>query len=277
MKYRLWVARPSMLLLLLVLVGSLLAPSYRANAQRALPPAKPTETNQGPKIETRGNGTKKDGGLTQPTGSGPVQSLAGTFDVGVIPATRSCPANTEAIVINMDDEDDNNADVAAGWIGATVSNRNTSFFFCRVNGLLLRPLTTQFTATQFHYAVLKLGSQCPNGSLDFARGFDNEDDANANSFSGNIAPNVSNRNTGLAFCLFRSGTTIMSAFPNLGFSYGVFAASTFSRQLAWGFVHTDDEDNANENSYSANAAWSADAQRIVSAGPNTTLNMVRVR
>ena len=48
-------------------------------------------------------------------------------------------------------------------------------------------------------------------------------------------------------------------------------------RLATGFVHTDDEDFANANSYSANPAWITDAQRIVSSGANTTLNLARVR
>jgi hypothetical protein len=204
-------------------------------------------------------------------------NILGAFDIGVIPATRSCPSGSEAIVINMDDEDSGNANSRGGWIGAIISNSNTSFFFCRVDGQSFRPLTTQFTATQDHYAVLKLGTACPNNSLDFARGFDNEDSGNSNSFSGNIAPNISNSNTTLRFCLFRSDAVTMGGFPFLGFSYGVFASSIFSRQLASGFVRTDDEDGGNSNSYSANSAWITDAQRIVTAGGNTTLNLAQVR
>ena len=69
----------------------------------------------------------------------------------------------------------------------------------------------------------------------------------------------------------------MTSFPDLGFSYGVFATSAFSHRIASGFVHTDDEDSGNANGYSANAAWITDAQRIVTAGSNTTLNMAQVR
>lgn len=204
-------------------------------------------------------------------------NLLGAFDIGVIPATRSCPANSEAITINMDDEDRRNANSRGGWQGAIISAGNTSFFFCRVDGQLFRPLTTQFNDTPNHYAVLKLGAECPNNSLDFARGFDNEDDNNANSSSGNIAPNVSNGNTTLRFCFFRSDAITMGGFPDVGFSYGVFAAANFSRRIETGFVHTDDEDSSNANSYSADPAWAADAQRIITAGGNTTLNLARVR
>jgi hypothetical protein len=204
-------------------------------------------------------------------------NILGTFDIGVIPATRSCPVNSEAIVIFMDDEDNQNANGRGGWTGAIISDRNISFFFCRIDGQLFRPLTTQFTATQDHYAVLKLGAACPNNSVDFARGFDNEDNNNNNSSFGNIAPNISNSNTTLRFCLFRSDAITMSAFPALGFSYGVFASSSFSRRLASGFVNTDDEDTGNANSYSADPAWTSDAQRIVTAGSNTRLNLAQVR
>ena len=207
----------------------------------------------------------------------PQPSLFGTFDIGVIPTTRSCPVNSEAIVINMDDEDSSNGNGRGGFIGAILSDRNTSFFFCRIDGQLFRPLTTDFTATQNHYAVLKLGGACPNNSLDFARSFDNEDSNNANSSFGNIDPNVSNSNTLLRFCLFRSDAITMSDFPDLGFSYGVFATSTFSRRLASGFVHTDDENGSNANKYLADPAWIVDAQRIVTSGANTTLNLAQVR
>jgi hypothetical protein len=230
--------------------------------------ADPSSSTKPDELATRAIDPGRGGGQT---------NLLGAFDIGVIPATRSCPSSSEAIVINMDDEDRRNANNRGGWIGAIISNSNTSFLFCRVDGQTFRSLTTQFTATQDHYAVLRLGTSCPNNSLPFARGFDNEDTGNANSFSGTITPNVSNSNTTLHFCLFRSDAVTMTSFPNLGFSYGVFAASNFSRRLASGFVHTDDEDSSNANSYSADPAWSGDAQRIVSAGGNTTLNLARVR
>ena len=97
------------------------------------------------------------------------------------------------------------------------------------------------------------------------------------SSSGNIVPNVSNSNTTLRFCLFRSDAVTMTSFPDLGFSYGVFATSSFSSGLDTGFVHTDDEDGSNANSYSADPGWITDAQRIVTGGANTTLNLVQVR
>jgi hypothetical protein len=58
------------------------------------------------------------GGLStraaEPRSAGAQASLLGAFDIGVIPATRSCPPSSDAIVINMDDEDSRNAITAVG-------------------------------------------------------------------------------------------------------------------------------------------------------------------
>lgn len=197
-------------------------------------------------------------------------------DVGIIPATESCPNGQGILTIHMDDEDNNNANSRSGWIGATTSTNNTTFRFCRVPGGLFRALSTT-NLVQNHYAVLKLGTICPNGSVEFTRHFDNEDRNNKNSSSGGIAPNVSDSNTTLVFCLFRSSGSTMSSFPNLGISYGVFATSTFSQALRTGYAYTDDEDRNNKNSFSANPGWVGDAQRIITGGSNTSVNMVQVR
>jgi hypothetical protein len=206
----------------------------------------------------------------------PVLYAKGAFDVGVIPDTRDCPNG--GIIIHMDDED-GTSNNRGGWIGAIISNSNTEFFFCRIDGQQLRPLTTQFTETQHHYAVLKLGTTCPNDSNEFSRFFDNEDRRNDSWSIGDIAPNISNGNTTLVFCLFRGDPSVspMSDFPDLGFSYGVFATSSFSKQIATGFVWTDDENGRNADSYSADAGWKPDAVRIITEGRDTTLNIARVR
>ncbi|MFJ7214083.1 hypothetical protein [Amycolatopsis sp. NPDC098790] len=191
---------------------------------------------------------------------------AATTDVGVIPSGRSCPVGTEAIVIRMDDEDSGNANSRGGFIGAVSSTSNTEMFFCRVNGTAFRGVVQSGSFRP--YAVLKLGANCPNGSQEFSRRFDNEDDSNNNSFSGNIFPNVSDSNTLLRFCLFAPGVATTTAFPTVGFSYLVFSGVDSS-----GFFHTDDEDDSNNNQYSAPAGISSIAQSMVSAGSNTTLNV----
>jgi hypothetical protein len=167
----------------------------------------------------------------------------------------------------MDDEDSSNRNDRGGFIGAIVSNSNTEFFFCRVNGLSLRGFQPGGPGTAtLPYAVLKLGNFCPNGSLEFTRRFDNEDKNNKNFSVGDIFPNVSNSNTELKFCLFFSASQgTMSSFPNFGVSYGVFTKSVAER----GFVRTDDEDSSNNNGYVVDLVFASVAQSLVSAGDNT--------
>ncbi|HEU4328506.1 MAG TPA: hypothetical protein VFS21_35540 [Roseiflexaceae bacterium] len=197
-------------------------------------------------------------------------------DVGVIPDGNVCPNGQAPIVIAMDDEDSRNANARGGWIGATISDRNTTFRFCRVPGSLFKALSTSGYSTD-HYAVLKLGTVCPRESVPFSRYFDNQDGGNANSYSGDIYPNFSRENTELHFCLFRGASDTMSEFPQLGIGYGVFAAGDFSRAFATGYVHTDDEDRDNQNGYTADGSWLNQAQWIVTGGKNTDLRMARVR
>jgi hypothetical protein len=192
---------------------------------------------------------------------------AATTDVGVVPASRSCPIGVEAIVIRMDDEDDNNQNSRSGNIGAIRSDSNTEFFFCRVNGASLRAFQPPGSAVR-PYAVLKLGANCPNGSQQFSRRFDNEDDSNNNFFQGNIFPSTSDSNTNLVFCLFAPGLSTMTTFPNFGFSY-----LTFSSVDSSGFLRTDDEDDSNNNQYSVPTGVASIAKAIVSDGSNTTIRL----
>lgn len=222
-----------------------------------------------------------DGG-EEAVGTAESEEIFGPYDVGVIPATDYCPAGTENIKIRMDDEDSSNRNSRLGWIGATRSDRDTILVVCRVDGRLFLPLTTGTDASRY-YAVLRLGSACPNGSINFSRYFDNEDDNNKNWFTTSISspptiwPNESSRDTRLQFCLFRAGSPTMTAFPSLAMSYGVFAAPGFAAGLASGWIHTDDEDSNNKNAYDAPSSAIVDAQQIVTGGRDTDLRMARVR
>lgn len=205
--------------------------------------------------------------------------LAVSYDVGVIPDT-TCPGSTE-VTITMDDEDDSNNNDSDGWIGGTESGDNTTFHFCRVSGTSFKPLTTSADSTKY-YAVLMLGTSCPNGSLKGYRYFDNEDDSNNNSSTGTISPSsTADSYTKMYFCMFMTGSSssaTMSSFPTLtsGFKYGVFGTSSFSKAVDSGWVYTDDEDDSNNNAYSA-SGFSTAAQQIISSGSNTKLKMARVK
>jgi hypothetical protein len=224
--------------------------------------------------------TAEDNGLTPIDGD--AQLNAGVFDVGVIPDLGvGCPANSEEVMIRMDDEDDNNGSSRSGFIGKTNSGdnaSNTRFFFCKVDGTAFRPFSGSADAANQRddYAVVKFGTSCPAGSQEFSRHYDNEDSGNANSRNGVITPNISNANTTLFFCLFRfaaAGVATMSVFPNLGtgFRYGVFAPSDFNRgALAFGRFRSDDEDSGNANTYTVPSDALSSAQRIVF--PDTTVS-----
>lgn len=223
-----------------------------------------------------------------------VVQLLGTFDVGVIPgAGEVCPAGSDEVIIRMDDEDTGNTSSRNGWVGKTNANEgqaNTRLYFCRVDGTLFRPFSTiaDLGNMRDDYAVLKLGTACPPGSVQFSRFFDNEDTSNTNFFAGNIAPNVSAANTRLFFCAFRAAQLndpTINEFPILGpgFSYGVFGPEDFEHTpdlLAHpiGTIRTDDEDTNNGNTYTVPMPAEVAAQRIIDPEPDATLlRVVRAR
>jgi hypothetical protein len=244
------------------------------------------------------------------------------FAIGVLPValnnannsleySTTCPAGSPLITLNMDDEDDDpqtdwwgffssdytvpnqpNA-LNAPWGSPTTARRavhgklffpiNTMFRFCKVNGNSFKPLTTDVNAKGRFYAVLKLGTTCPNGSFDFTRHIDNEDTDPATSVTGPIAPSVVGANTTLRLCFFRTGVAanLMTAFPNLGINYAVFHDFDTTDQklfLQKHWRYTDDEDSGNANSTSpSGTSEAADFAAIISSGSNTMWDIGRVK
>jgi len=195
------------------------------------------------------------------------------YDVGVIPGSAWCPASAAhpaaaaMVTIHTDDEDDTycwycNADAHFGWVGAITQFGDTDFRFCRVDGSRFLPVATTAQIAK-QYAVLKLGTDCPNGSLDMVKRLDNEDRGHSSSTSGNAFPNFVDPygDTHFHFCLFRHGPDALEdrqvvaggpLFPDVGLtSYGVFAAPDFFYAADWqkGYVQTDDEDTNNGNAW----------------------------
>jgi len=187
-------------------------------------------------------------------------------DIGVIPDNK-CPANSESISIYMDDEDSENNSTLTGWVGATEGG--TKFKFCRVDGDMYEPLSNNEG-----YAVLKLDDTCPSGSIEFNRFFDNEDNNTNNQVSGNIYPNIVKHNTDLKFCYFKGNSNGMDSFPDIGVEYGVFAPKNFSKSLAGGTIHTDDEDKNNANKL--NVHGYDEIKDIIHGGGNTDLYVHKV-
>jgi hypothetical protein len=167
--------------------------------------------------------------------------LTSSTDVGIIESAFGCPASaTEEVHIHMDNQDGQNISNVTGWVGATNVDRNgnTNFYFCRVPG-------EQFANASGQFAVLSLGTSCPAGSVEFRRGFDNEDSRTKNSHYGDIGRNISASNTHLIFCAF-SNNTSGQPLPPLGIDYGVFSSQVGTDH---GTVLTDDENSRNINSF----------------------------
>lgn len=235
--------------------------------------------------------TEKRGMLSLGLSNEPVVTVI-SYNVGVIPGSTACANGAPMIEIGMDDEDYMNKSSATGWTGRIeVIDQNTRFRFCEVDGRQLKPVS--FVPDQMsEYAVLKLGNQCPNGSVEFGRYFDSEDSDNANWWSGDISPNWMNGyGAMMRFCLFRYGpdTLLVSegygeaiGWPDLGFPYGVFTGADFIGALASGTVHTDDEDS-HPASYFDIPSWLdvGSVYRIVDGYPhyggNTDLRTALVR
>lgn len=201
------------------------------------------------------------------------------FDVGVILAGgQVCPAlsgraKARAVALTMDDENNQNANARGGFIGNFISNsQSTTFRFCALPGLAFKP------STSANYAVARMGTTCPPGSVSMSRYFDNEDTANANSTSSYVPPHSSSSGgTVIAFCHFRASSSGSGTpFPDVnGLQYGVFAPASLPGAISTGFVTTDDEDNQNQNHLSGSSAGS---ETWLTTGSSwTTLRLARVR
>lgn len=231
--------------------------------------------------------------------SNEVAVVVGSQQVGVIPGGSGCANGAAPLEIKMDDEDSFGSSSTSGWTGAIYSDprHNTHFRFCGVDGRQFKPLTTTPDQVQ-EYAVIKLGDWCPNGSVEFGRYFDNQDGytdewlrwiPNENWNSGGISPNWQDpHGTMLRFCLFRygpdtlqDGLTGQIGWPNIGFTYGVFAGQDFPA-AAGGLVHTDDEDSNTASSFDIPPSLDVSSvYRIVEgyphSGGNTELHTAQVR
>jgi hypothetical protein len=177
------------------------------------------------------------------------------YNIGVIPEVKACPAPSQLVVMAMDDENRNNINSRGGWIGATGSTADTIWRYCRLDyasSMQFRPLPQ--TGADYNYAVQNMGVFCPPGATRTGRFHDNQGGSNNNYSTGTVFPsiNVLGRNWLTYTCHFRGGNAsagTMSAFPNLGMKYGLFASQYMPAGYALqsGRVYQDDEDFNNVN------------------------------
>ncbi|MEI2431534.1 MULTISPECIES: hypothetical protein [Lysobacter] len=199
-------------------------------------------------------------------------------NVGIIPHNNACPAGYAWTEIRMDDEDRRNANRREGWIGATVSNANTSWRFCKVStfkSMQYRPLPQ--AGNRYDYAVLNMGLFCPSGARRYTRMQTNEVWGNQNGSYGGVFPNFRVLNTWFTlYCHFDGGASSalghMTTFPQHGFAHGVFAPLSMpTHPLGAGYVHQDDEDLVNWNSWLLGSP-----DEIMGGGRNTLRYLMRV-
>ncbi|MDX1998055.1 MAG: hypothetical protein SF066_10085 [Thermoanaerobaculia bacterium] len=196
--------------------------------------------------------------------------------VGVIMGPRGCGA-MDAYDVFLDNEDKKNANGRGGWIGATISNKNTQFRLCATDGNQFTPAAEAGA----NFALVSLSSACPNGFTRFDRYHDNEDN---NAASWDNLPSGSpttttqpKKNTNMAFCVATGKVTTVpnSRFPDLGVIYGVFGGrnrTTWALERGWLFL--DDEDKNNQNAPAGPPAYTWE---FLEPGKNTTYFLSRVK
>lgn len=197
--------------------------------------------------------------------------------VGVV-MERSC-GSLPLHEVFFDNEDNRNANNRGGWIGATVSNKNTLLRLCGVDGRQFTPAALAGA----NFALVSLAKSCPTGFERFDRFHDNEDNRPA---SWDSAPNGSpthttqpEKNTNMAFCVATGSNprVLNSVFPAIGPAYGVFGGRTPGSSpwaLARGFVFLDDEDRRNRNEPANPPAYT---REFLVAGANTTYFLAKVK
>jgi hypothetical protein len=200
--------------------------------------------------------------------------------VGVISNVKGCGSQgASSVAVFLDNQDKNNSNERYGWLGATISTKNTEFRLCAVDGRQF----TQAAAAGANFALVALSGTCPDGFTRFDRFHDNEDD---NPSSADTAPPGSptatvgpKLDTNMAFCVANGSNPRASngVFPDLGFSYGVFGGRTRSRApwaLQFGEVKLDDENKNNRNQPKVMPAWTFE---FVIGDLNTRYFMAQVK
>ncbi len=211
----------------------------------------------------------------------PFYGCTTAYDVGVIPQQgKHCP--NRFVGMYADAEKNNNNSYLSGWTGAiTRDSEGMLFGFCRVDGTQLHQVPAA------PYAVLKLGSACPPGSIPAEHHIDTENSTHYNYAVGNIWPSQIGNSNGASFvkmvlCVFPAGGP-STTFPNLRYPYGVFAPPNGS-WLSQGHAHGDDEDTSafgwNAELSSGDSGYTHSSMIYTTPGqsrPNSEYKLAKVR
>jgi hypothetical protein len=234
-----------------------------------------------------------DAGYQGSDGSDPVASVEqelSDFDkyaIGVImPDPRFCWTDN-LVTLYTDDEDDNNESDSTGFEPPDTPRRarrhntgrsGTLWSFCKFDGRPFKSLT-RYGNTDYYYAVLKLGTTCPNGSLEFQRSIDGEHEDQRGYIRGPAGPNQAGAI--LTFCMFGTNADKMYSFPDFDMPYAVFHDYDSGQPdhfFAKKWVFSDDEDYHNFNGTTPSGGPDfARFDNMVGGGSNTMYDIAQVR
>lgn len=217
----------------------------------------------------------------------PSTVLAQGYDMGVIKGTNGCGGRPEYSVF-IDNEDTNNVNTRSGWIGGITSDKNTTLRFCAVN-------SWEFASVPGGpYMLISLTPGfCPRGGM-VQRIVDCENSRpTCNSNIPGVILDSASKDLALTFCHFPQDSFSFNGFPFYGFTYGVFAPSSFSGALGTGYVYMDDQqagitgDNQNywcdaiDGVYDGSACSGLSDDRnyfnSLTGGHNTGFRLIRAR
>lgn len=156
--------------------------------------------------------------------------------------------------------------------GMKVSRGGVRFTYCKLD---IDGEYGSIPRVPYDYVVLRLSDDCPVGTYKFRRYHDCEDDDNNNSYTGDIGPNVINRNAVLEYCFVPADENSVLEYP-FADDYGVFA-SVSSESIIHTEIKFDDEDDDNKNSwdwYRTPDSIQTRIKEIVSGKTNTIYNVV---
>jgi len=232
------------------------------------------------------------GAASEPAAASTAEGLDGfsQYAVGVyMPDARYCWSDM-LVTLYTDDEDDSNESDATAFEPTSTARRarrsntghgGTTWQFCKFDGRPFKSLT-RYGNTDYYYATLKLGTTCPNGSMEFERQIDGEHDSNRSYITGPTGPNyVASGGVHLFFCMFGTNTDKMTSFPDFAMPYAVFHdydSGQPSLFLAKKWVYSDDEDLHNFNYTSPGSGPDfALFDNMVGGGNNTMYDLAQVR
>ncbi|SHK88920.1 hypothetical protein SAMN05720759_10893 [Fibrobacter sp. UWB12] len=172
--------------------------------------------------------------------------------IGVLTDESTCP-DYSMISLDVEDSNDQTSITHVGGasgspIGVQKAGSYLRFKYCGLS-------YSRLPQARFGYAVLKLDSECPAGSVPIIRTHDTEDSNNNDSYTGYIWPNSVVKgpaHTVLQYCFVSSkaGSSIKYPFEK---KYGVFASNRAyygdENNISVSKVFVDDENNGNQNSW----------------------------